>query len=78
MRCTAYNQARATKGKPTMILARTLKGKGVSFAEDKEGWQGLQERRGAGQGARRLGHRLIKDAGPRGPSMPEKKGSVPI
>jgi transketolase len=27
-------------GKPTMIIAKTLKGKGVSFLEDKEGWHG--------------------------------------
>lgn len=26
--------------KPTVILAKTLKGKGVSFVEDKEGWHG--------------------------------------
>jgi transketolase len=36
----AYDEARATRGRPTMILARTLKGKGVSFVEDKEGWHG--------------------------------------
>ena len=36
----AYAEARNTKGKPTMILARTLKGKGISFAEDKDGWHG--------------------------------------
>lgn len=28
------------KGQPTAILARTLKGKGVSFIEDKNGWHG--------------------------------------
>jgi transketolase len=28
------------KGKPTVILARTLKGKGVSFIEDTNGWHG--------------------------------------
>jgi transketolase len=28
------------KGKPTVILARTLKGKGVSFIENKTGWHG--------------------------------------
>ena len=28
------------KGKPTVLLARTLKGKGVSFIEDKNGWHG--------------------------------------
>ena len=27
-------------GKPTAVLARTLKGKGVSFIEDKNGWHG--------------------------------------
>jgi transketolase len=28
------------KGRPTVILARTVKGKGVSFIEDKNGWHG--------------------------------------
>jgi transketolase len=28
------------KGQPTVILARTIKGKGVSFVEDKNGWHG--------------------------------------
>lgn len=36
----AFREARATKGRPTMILARTIKGKGVSFVEGKEGWHG--------------------------------------
>lgn len=36
----AYAAARATRGRPTMILARTLKGKGVSFSEGKLGWHG--------------------------------------
>jgi transketolase len=36
----AYDKARATRGRPTMIVARTLKGKGVSFVEGKEGWHG--------------------------------------
>jgi transketolase len=36
----AYAEARRTHGRPTMILARTLKGKGVSFAEGKDGWHG--------------------------------------
>lgn len=36
----AYSEARKTAGRPTMILARTLKGKGVSFVEDKDGWHG--------------------------------------
>ncbi len=28
------------KGRPTAVLARTLKGKGVSFVEDRNGWHG--------------------------------------
>lgn len=36
----AFDEARATSGKPTMILAKTFKGRGVSFIEDKDGWHG--------------------------------------
>ena len=36
----ALREARATKGKPTIILARTLKGKGVSFTEGLPNWHG--------------------------------------
>jgi transketolase len=28
------------RGRPTMVIARTVKGKGVSFLEDKDGWHG--------------------------------------
>src|SRR5262249_36815095 len=41
----ALSEARATKGTPTMILARTIKGKGVSFVEGKEAGQGVEEGR---------------------------------
>ena len=36
----AYEKALTVKGKPVMILAKTIKGKGVSFIEDKNGWHG--------------------------------------
>jgi transketolase len=36
----AFKQARACKGKPTMIVAETIKGKGVSFMENNAGWHG--------------------------------------
>ena len=36
----AYQEARATRGRPTVILARTLKGKGVSFTEGLPNWHG--------------------------------------
>ena len=42
----AYEEARRTKGQPTMILARTIKGKGVSFAEGKDGWHGRPFKKG--------------------------------
>ena len=36
----AFAEARATKGMPTAIIAKTTKGKGVSFMEDQAGWHG--------------------------------------
>jgi transketolase len=42
----AFAEAKATKGQPTMILARTLKGKGVSFVEGKNGWHGKPFKKG--------------------------------
>jgi transketolase len=42
----ALEQARATTGQPTMILARTIKGKGVSSVEGKEGWHGKAFKKG--------------------------------
>ena len=42
----ALEQARNTKGRPTMILARTIKGKGVSFVEGKDGWHGKAFKKG--------------------------------
>jgi transketolase len=34
----AYHQARQVKGKPSVIIARTIKGKGVSYMENKVEW----------------------------------------
>ncbi|MCH5299295.1 MAG: transketolase [Ruminococcus sp.] len=36
----ALAKAKATKGKPFAILAKTVKGKGVSFMENQVGWHG--------------------------------------
>ena len=36
----AFDEARATKGQPTAIIAKTVKGKGVSFMENQVGWHG--------------------------------------
>jgi transketolase len=36
----AFGQAVATTGKPTVVVARTVKGKGVAAVENKNGWHG--------------------------------------
>ena len=37
---SAYHEARQTRGRPTVIVARTVKGKGVSYMENKVEWHG--------------------------------------
>ena len=37
---SAFKEARAVKGQPTAIIAKTLKGKGVSFMENAASWHG--------------------------------------
>src|SRR5205807_8980517 len=41
-----FAQAAQTKGRPTVVLARTLKGKGISFVEDKPDWHGKPLKKG--------------------------------
>ena len=36
----AFAEARETKGKPTAIIMKSVKGKGVSFMENQAGWHG--------------------------------------
>ena len=36
----AFDEAKTVKGKPVAIIARTLKGKGISFMENKASWHG--------------------------------------
>ena len=42
----AYAEARSVSGRPAMIVARTIKGKGVSFVEGKNGWHGKTFKKG--------------------------------
>lgn len=37
----ACEQAKACKGKPTVVVAKTTKGKGISFMENKASWHGV-------------------------------------
>lgn len=36
----AFKEAKSVKGRPTVIIAKTVKGKGVSFMENQAGWHG--------------------------------------
>ena len=42
----AFRSARETTGRPTVILGRTLKGKGVAAIEGKSGWHGKALKKG--------------------------------
>ena len=43
----AFDEARRTKGRPVMVLARTLKGKGLAAIEGRDGWHGKPLKAGA-------------------------------
>ncbi len=62
----AYRTAHATKGKPTMIIAKTIKGKGVPFIENRNGWHGKPL----------LGRDLVKALKALGPSDITAKAST--
>jgi len=54
-----FEIARATKGKPSLILAHTVMGKGVSFMEDDYKWHGVPpNREQADQALREMGTSL--------------------
>ena len=87
----AFEDARRTKGQPTMILARTVKGKGMSIAEGKGGWHGKAFKKGAELDGvlRELQSQLVPEEeppqlpdGPRTrrdasrPAAPPKRGTV--
>ncbi len=38
---SAIDQAKSCKGKPTVIICKSIKGKGVSFMENEAGWHGM-------------------------------------
>ncbi|HXH07359.1 MAG TPA: transketolase [Vicinamibacterales bacterium] len=73
----AYDEARRTRGRPTMILARTLKGKGVSLLENADGWHGKPLRKGEelARALAELEAQLLPDAGP--PPVPARPPDLP-
>lgn len=57
----ALAEAQTVKGKPTMIIAHTIKGKGVSFMENQVGWHGnAPSAEQAGQALRELEEEAAK------------------
>ena len=81
----AFEEARRTRGQPTMILARTIKGKGMSIAEGKSGWHGKAFKKGDELDTviAELESQLVPDEEPLEPQPPRsvqrpapKKGSV--
>jgi transketolase len=75
----AYADARATKGRPTMIVAKTLKGKGISFAEDKEGWHGKAFKKGEemDRAINELEAQFVKAPEPAAIQRPAHAGNAP-
>jgi transketolase len=73
----ACAEARRTRGRPTMILARTVKGKGVSFVEGRGGWHGKALKKGeeADRAIAELEAQIVPGAdGPIAPPRPERRG----
>ena len=67
----ALDEARKTKGRPTMIVAGTVKGKGCSIFEGKEGWHGKALKKGAelDQALAELNSQVVKTSDPK-PEIP--------
>jgi len=68
----AFEKARATEGRPTAIIARTLKGKGVSSLEGREGWHGKPIPKGPDLEA------ALRELGDQNVSIPVKPRTTPI
>jgi transketolase len=68
----ALDEARATTGRPTMIVARTLKGKGISFIEGKQGWHGKALKKGQEleKAIAELESQMVKETEPIAPPPP--------
>jgi transketolase len=62
----ALEKAKQTRGRPTMIVAKTIKGKGVSVMEGKGGWHGKPLKKGEelDKALAELQAQLVPDTGP--------------
>jgi len=73
----ALDQARAAKRRPTAIVAKTVKGQGVSFIAGKPGWHGRALKKGEelDRALNELKSQLQPEDGP--PLAPQPPGHVP-
>jgi len=73
----ALAEARGSKGRPSMILARTIKGKGIPWIEGKDGWHGKALKKGeeADKAIAELEKQLVPGA-PRPAIAPPIKGAT--
>ena len=72
----AFDGARAVSDRPTMILARTIKGKGISLIEGKGGWHGKPLKKGAEADAALAelqGQLVAADGPPPAPRPPSRR-----
>jgi transketolase len=84
---SAFAEARWTKDRPSMVIARTVKGKGISFAEGASNWHGKPFKKGE-EAQRAIGEleaQLVPEPPgarpvippPAGDVVPERIGEVP-
>jgi transketolase len=71
-----FDTAASTKGKPTVLLAKTFKGKGISFMENHPGWHGKAAAKG-GESQKAIDE-LTKQLKPSNTVISVKKPSTPV
>lgn len=74
----ALDEALEASGRPTVILARTLKGKGISVMEGRDGWHGKPLKKGeeADAAVAELEGQLVPEDGAGRPAIPEPDGVI--
>ncbi len=76
----ALDEAGSVQGRPTMILAQTVKGKGISWVEGANGWHGRPFKAGDEEhrALAELEQQLVPDPGPLPAVQPPRSRSIPI
>lgn len=72
----AFDEAARTTGKPTVLLAKTFKGKGISFVEDKMDWHGKALKKG--EESQKAIDELMKQLKPGVPESAIKKPAASV